>query len=137
MLQQLCGWADIVGGNCKCRVSLRDEVASALLNWAVLKHKKRLRGTANYRPKFLDIFVISSSILHGCTQLKCSPQRNSTASWQPPQLSGLCHCDSHSGAALGLVVDQALLASTSHTYGQGLYLSWENDYRTLVLAALC
>lgn len=59
-LQKPCGWVDRVGGNCKgrkCRVSLGDEVASTVLDWAVLTHKKRLRGEANYRPNFLDIFV--------------------------------------------------------------------------------
>lgn len=42
-LQQPCGWVDKVGGNCKggkCRVSLGDEAASTVLDWAVLSHKK-------------------------------------------------------------------------------------------------
>lgn len=64
---------------------------------------------------FLSLFFFSSPLLYGCTHLKCCPQRKGTASWQPPQLSGLCHCDSHSGAALGLVVGRAVLASSSHT----------------------
>lgn len=50
-------WAGIARGG-KCRVSLGDEVASTVLDWAVLTHKKRLRGAANYRLNFLDIFVL-------------------------------------------------------------------------------
>lgn len=55
------GWTEWEGtarGGAKCRVSLGDEVASTVLDWAVLAHKKRLRGAANYRPNFLDIFVL-------------------------------------------------------------------------------
>lgn len=79
-LQQPCGWVDKVGGNCKggkCRVSLGDEAASTVLDWAVLSHK---RGTANYRANFMDIFVLfflsaslSLSVLRSCTHLRCCP----------------------------------------------------------------
>lgn len=49
-----------------------------------------------------------------------------------PRLFGLCHCDSHSGAALGLVVGRAALAwPATHLYEGRLYLSRVNDYRTL------
>lgn len=79
-LQQPCGCVDRVGGDSEvggggCRVSLGDEVASTVLDWAVLTHKKRLRDAANYRLNFLDIFVLFFLLLYGCTHLKCCPQR--------------------------------------------------------------
>lgn len=98
-----------------CRVSLGDEVASTVLDWAVLTHKKRLRGAANYRLNFLDIFVFFFPPPLWLHPSEVLPSKKGTASWPPPQLSGLCHCDSHSGAALRLVVGRAALASTRQT----------------------
>lgn len=47
-LRNVAGWADRVGGNGaggggrgQCKVSHGDEVASTVLDWAVLAHKKR------------------------------------------------------------------------------------------------
>lgn len=145
--KQPCGWVDRVGGNSeggKCWVSLGDEVASTVLNRAVLAHKKRLRGAANYRPNFLDIFVLFFPLPLPLPALRLRPSEVSPSKKRQRLLGNRLNCPAFAtviataeppwgwwwaGPAFGF--------NQPHTHEERLYLSWGNDYRTLVPAALC
>lgn len=119
---------DRVGGSCegwKCRVSLL-----LLFFTGSCKHIKR---GWEAQPIIDATFWIFLSFIFSPLWLRPSEVKKKKKAQLLLQLFGLCHCDSHSGAALGLVVEVVVVVGRArvgfkqpHTYGAGLYLKLGN-----------